>query len=237
MLNLSLTILIMFSATLISAVFGFGSALVGMPLLTLVLGLKTALPLLGLASPVASAIITGTSWQAVHGASSWRLLLGTLVGIPLGVWLVQGVPGEGLVQGLGGLMVAFGLYRLAQAKLPLLIHPAWAYPFGFAAGVLGAAYNTNGPPVVLYGNLNRWTPEQFRATLNSYFFPSGMVILVSHALGGLWTAQVFWLFGLSLPVILVAVWLGEQINRRLPLQRFEQWLSVLLIALGLILLV
>lgn len=237
MLNLSLTVLVLFLATLISSVFGFGSALVAMPLLTLVLGLPTALPLLGLAGPVASVLVTGTSWSSVQVSASSRLLMGSLLGIPLGVWLVQVLPNQGLVRGLGGLMIAFALYRLAQIKLPTLTQPVWAYPFGFVAGVLGAAYNTNGPPVVIYGNLSHWPPQKFRATLNSYFFPSGLVILVSHALGGLWTREVFWLFGLSLPGILVAVWLGEQINRRLPVHKFDRWVFALMIGLGLLLLI
>lgn len=232
MLHISLTLCILFLATLISAVFGFGSALVAMPLLTRFLGLPTALALLGLVGPVAAAIITGTSWQAIEIGASRRLLLGTLLGIPVGIWLVGRLPDDLLVKGLGLLMISFGCYRLNQATLPQLSHPAWAYPFGFAAGVLGAAYNTNGPPVVLYGHLNHWLPPQFRATLNSYFLPSGLVILVSHGLGGLWTPEVWTLFACSLPAVLAAVWLGERLNQQLSLQQFEQWIFGLLIALG-----
>ena len=42
--------------------------------------------------------------------------------------------------------------------------------FGFFAGILGGAYNTNGPPVVIYGSLRKWSPATFRATLQGYFF-------------------------------------------------------------------
>jgi hypothetical protein len=30
----------------------------------------------------------------------------------------------------------------------------------------------NGPPLVIYGALRRWTPERFRATLQGYFLPA-----------------------------------------------------------------
>lgn len=237
MLEIALVSLILFTATLTSSAFGFGSALFGMPLLTLVVGLDVATPLVGLAGPTAAAIIASTSWRTIQLGLVWRMVLGTCLGIPVGVWTVNTFPSESLTRILGVCLIGFGLYRLTKAKFPKISHPAWAYPFGFVAGILGGAYNTNGPPVVIYGNLNRWNPEQFRANLQSYFLPTGLAILLSHGIAGLWTTRVVALYGWSLPSILVAIWLGERINQRLQGQRFEQVLCLLLIGLGVLLLV
>jgi len=227
-----LTAAVLFGATLISSTFGFGSALFAMPLLTLVVGIETATPLFGLVGPTIASLIAALSWRQIQLTVTRRLIVATVCGIPLGVWLIRTLPGDWLARGLGVGLIGFGLYRLAQVNLPKLTHPGWAYPFGLVAGILAGAYNTNGPPVVVYGNLCRWPPERFRATLQGYFLPTGLAILISHGLGGLWTPDIFQLYGLSLPLVLVAVGLGQYLNQRLPTERFNQLLSVLLVALG-----
>lgn len=232
MAELLLTALILFGATLVSSTFGFGSALFAMPLLTLKVGLAIATPLFGLVGPTIASIILARNWHLVDLASAWRLVLATLTGIPVGVWLIKHAPGDIVTRLLGVFLIGFGLYRLLQWRLVKLNSTAWATPIGFIAGILGGAYNTNGPPIVIYGEMRRWPPTQFRATLQSYFLPTGIGILMSHAAGGLWTAQVFQLYLVSLPGILVAIAIGGWINQRLPIERFQKLLSGLLITLG-----
>jgi uncharacterized membrane protein YfcA len=135
------------------------------------------------------------------------------------------------------LLIGYGLYNLIHPKLPVLTSRIWAYGFGFVAGILGGAYNTNGPPVIIYGTLRRWSPERFRATLQGYFFPNGLVIMLRHILGRLWTRQVFQLFGPALPLVLAAIFLGAPLNRRIPARRSDRLIYVILIVLGLILLI
>jgi uncharacterized membrane protein YfcA len=235
MVDALLTALIFFGATLISSTFGFGSALFAMPLLTLLLGITTATPLFGLVGPTSAGIILLRSWRLVEVASVWRLVLATLTGIPVGIWLVTQVPSDIVTRLLGLFLIGFGLYRLADLRLMTLHSSRWAALFGFVAGVLGGAYNTNGPPVVIYGEMRRWSPTEFRASLQSYFLPTGLGILCSHALAGLWTERIFQLYGLSLPGILVAIAIGGWINHRLPTERFQAFLSVLLMGLGVML--
>lgn len=230
-----LTILILFGATLVSSTFGFGSALFSMPLLTLLLGLPTATPLFGLVGPTIATIILALNWQQVETGSAWRLVITTFCGIPIGIALIKIFPGNFITHLLGLCLIGFGCYRLLQFQLPKLDSSAWALPFGVIAGILGGAYNTNGPPVVIYGEMRRWSPAQFRATLQSYFLPTGLGILLSHALAGLWTAEVFRLYLISLPGIFGAIALGGWINQHLPVVRFQTLLSGLLILLGLLL--
>jgi uncharacterized membrane protein YfcA len=136
---------------------------------------------------------------------------------------------------LGTVLVFVGGYRLVRWQWLMLRSPLWAIPFGFVAGILGGAYNTNGPPVVIYGECRRWSPQAFSATLQSYFFPTGIFILIGHGLSGLWTPDIFRLYAMSLPGVVVAIAMGNQLNRQFSRDRFETWISGLLIALGLLL--
>lgn len=237
MLESTLTCLVLFGATLTASTFGFGGALFSMPLLTLVVGIEVATPLYGLVGWTTALLVMSTSWQAAKLQLVWRFILATLLGIPLGVILVRTMPSEALVKGLGIFLMAFGIYRLLALPVPVLRRLKWAYPFGLAAGILGGAYNTGGPPLVVYATMNRWPPETFRATLQSCFLVTGLGVLLSHGLGGLWTGQVLRLFVMAVPIVIPAVLLGGWINRRMSVQRFERFLFVILIILGLLLLV
>ena len=65
---------------------------------------------------------------------------------------------------LGTVIIAFAMYRMRGRDGVELKDDRLAWMFGFGAGVLGGAYGMNGPPLVAYGALRRWSPEQFRAT-------------------------------------------------------------------------
>jgi len=228
---------IVFVATLTRSTFGFGDAMVGMPLLVMVIGINTATPLVGLMGITASSTILIRHWRDVHVKSVWPLIVYTLIGIPIGILLLKGVYEDVMKTVLALVIIIFSLYKLFKPKLFTLANDKLACIFGLASGILGGAYNTNGPPVVIYGTLRRWNPEKFRATLQGYFFPTGSMIAIGHCIGGLWTKPVLVNYALSLPVILVAIFLGGRINRKIPKARFDNYIYVFLVILGACLLV
>ncbi|WP_072619574.1 sulfite exporter TauE/SafE family protein [Spirulina major] len=223
---------IFFIAILMQSSFGFGSALVAMPLLSLVLDLKTASPLFALVALTINSVIVLQGWQAIDIQAVWRLVVATWIGIPLGVGMVAIAPTPWITTGLSLFLILFGLYRLIRWPLPTLKSSHWAYPFGICAGILGGAYNTNGPPIVLYGIMNHWPPQRFRATLQGYFLPTGIAIALTQGFSGLWTATVGQLYLTTIPSTIVALYCGQWINRHIHPQQFERGLSILLILLG-----
>ena len=228
---------IVFIAALTRSTFGFGDAMVGMPLLTMAIGLRTATPLVGLMGITASATILIKHWRDVHIKSVWPLIVYTLIGIPIGILLLKGLYENVMKSVLALVIITFSLYKLFKPKLFTLASDRLACIFGLASGILGGAYNTNGPPVVIYGTLRQWDPEKFRATLQGYFFPMGSLIAIGHCIGGLWTRPVLLNYAISLPVILVAIFLGGKINRRIPKARFDNYIYVFLVILGVCLLI
>jgi hypothetical protein len=58
----------------------------------------------------------------------------------------------------------------------------------------------NGPPLVIYGTLRQWSPEQFRATRQGYFLPAGLLGVGGFWLAGLWTPAVTRDYLWSLPL-------------------------------------
>ncbi len=231
-------LLIVFASTLVRTVFGFGNALVAMPLLAMTgLGMKTVTPLVALISLVLGIVILAMDWKKVDVRSAWRLLLATVPGIPLGTMFLKGDYEKLGELFLALIIIGFSSYSLCKPKL-IEIKAEWpAYPFGFIAGILGGAYNSNGPPAVIYGTLRRWAPEEFRATLQGYFLPSSVIIVAGHGMGGLWSADVGKYFLLSLPVTLFTIWFGNRMQRLIPPGHFDKWIHATLILVGILLLI
>ncbi len=228
---------IVFMAALVHSTLGFGTALVAMPLLVMVLDVNVATPLVGLTMLTTIALLLVGSWRDLDVRSALHLLAASVFGIPVGLLILRFAPQDAFKAGLGILLIAVGLYNLRTAILPKLEHIRWTHGFGFLSGVLGGAYNVNAAPVAVYGILRRWPPEHFRATLQGYFFPSTLLIVASHGLAGLWSANVFGFYLPAVPAVILGVVLGQMIAVRIPAARFQRVLYVALMALGVLLLV
>ncbi len=227
---------ILFVSTLTRSTLGFGDALVAMPLLALAMDLHTAAPLVALVATTVALFIFWESWQMADLQAVWRVMLASLLGIPLGLVLLQDLAEPVLQALLGGLIMTFGAYNQVSPRLQLREDRGqWAYLFGFLAGVLGGAYNTVGPLLVMYGQLRRWPPERFRATLQGCFLLAYGSIVLGHSLVGLLTAEVFTLYGLSLPAIAFAVVLGKRLNAAVRRDRFVRLVNGALILIGMVL--
>jgi uncharacterized membrane protein YfcA len=200
-------------------------------------GLETATPLVALVALTSAVLSLLTAWEHLDVRSAGRLLVGSLAGIPLGLLLLRAAPAYPMKALLGIVVVGFSLLNLTRPQLPRLQSSAPAYLFGFVAGVLGGAYNTNGPPVVLYGALRHWPPRQFRASLQGYFLPTSILICAGHGMAGLWTPAVLRLYLMALPLTALAVILGHRLSRSIRPERFGRVVYAALIGLGLLLLI
>ena len=105
----------------------------------------------------------------------------------------------------------------------------WAYLFGFAGGLLGGAYNTAGPPYVIYGNCRSWQPAVFKSNLQALFMVTGSMALLVHALNGNFTLDVARYVLLAVPAILIGIWLGLRLDKRLNPQVFSRLVLILLL--------
>jgi uncharacterized membrane protein YfcA len=235
--TLQIVLPIIFISTLTRSTFGFGDAVVAMPLLSMAIGLSTATPLVGLMGITSSITILIRNWRHVHLKSLWPLIISTLIGIPIGVLLLKGVYENVMKIILAGIIISFSLYKILKPRLFALENDKYACIFGLLAGILGGAYNTNGPPIVIYGTLRRWQPENFRATLQGYFLPTGSMIALGHCLGGLWTRTVLMNYLISLPIILIAIFAGSKLNSKIPMGKFDNYVYICLVILGLVLLI
>ena len=230
-------VLVMFLATFVQCTFGFGNALVAMPLLAFFVPLHFASPLVALVSMTVTLGIVAADWRHMEFGTAVRMVAGAVLGIPIGLWLLASAD-ERLVKGLLALVIlSFAVFSLSHPRPLYLKNDAWGYSFGWVAGILGGAYNTHGPPLIIYGFLRHWTPQQFRATLQGYFLLAGSLVLTAHALAGFWTKAVFRHYLFCLPLAGVAFASGHFLSRRFSQERYRRFVHYAILCLAVSLLV
>lgn len=224
--------IIVFFAIFTQTLAGFGLALVSMPLLVLVIDIQVASPLVALIGIVAEIVLLARYRDNLQVQTIWRLAIASIVGVPIGVILLSQVDGDLILMVLGVVIAGYALYGLLNFRLPTIAHPRWAYGFGFMAGVLSGAYNTAGPPVIIYGNCRQWEPLTFKGNLQGFFMLNSCMLIGTHAVNGNFTNEVWKNFLIALPAIGIGIVVGSVMDRYLNPIWFRKGVLVLLVVLG-----
>ena len=228
-----LLIAVVFFAVFTQSLTGFGSGLIAMAILPELLGMQVAAPLVALMCGTLEFVLLVRYRSALKLAAVWRLIIASIVGVPLGIYAVARLNEEIILTGLGVVLAGYALYALFNLKLPQLNHPAWAYGAGFLGGLLGGAYNTNGPPVIIYGSCRKWEPAEFKGNLQGFFIINSLLVITSHAVSRHLTPTVWHDYLLILPAFVIGVLAGVRVDRYLNPLIFRKIVLVLLVLMGL----
>ncbi len=224
--------LILFCATIVVRLAGFGSSLVAMPLLTPILGLSVASPLMNLFGIATFGTVIFQKWRELTLKDVWRLALITVLIIPLGIYLIYVIPESFLRLMLGLICIVYALYGFANLPLPRLSNPNWAWVYGFFAGMFSGAFNVGGVVAVLYADTQDWTPERFRLNMFSFLFTTATLGLFSRYIAGQLTAHVVQIWLGTLPFLFLGLAVGDYLTRFVNKAHFRKLVLGLLIILG-----
>lgn len=230
-----------FLASFVHTITGFGSALVGMPVLVLGIGLSLSVPLMALLSQIVNVIVLIRNWRGIQWIRALVLIVPSIFGVPLGLLILKKGNEDILNIILGCILVFhsifllffedkmfhFGSYKRVDYLLGIFA--------GFIAGILGGAYNANGPPVIIYTSLFEKEKMSFRSILQIFFVINGFIIICAHYLSGLITSEVWKLSLYGIPGLVlgsvVGIWLDKYITPRL----FRNLVIIGILSLGLVL--
>jgi uncharacterized protein len=226
-------VVVTFFAAMIQALAGFAFALIMMPIVTMILGVRTAAPLVAVTALTLYAVNLFRYHESLNLRELWRLGAAAVAGVPVGILVVANAR-ESLVKVvLGVILIGYGLYGVTRPSPRRPCSARWAYLAGFMSGSLGGAYNTSGPPLAVYGALRQWPKDEFRAGLQSLFFVSGALTVISHAVANHLTASILWLYAWTPPGLLLGILAGGWVDRYVDKERFRLLVLVLILALGL----
>jgi len=196
------------------------------------LGLHTAVPLVALTALTAYTVNLIRYRRAVDIREVLRLGAASALGIPIGLWALANVD-ESIIRPLLGLiLIAYAVYRLIRPAGPRACSPRWVYLAGFVAGCLGGAYNTPGPPVILYGSLRQWPRQKFRAVLQTFFFFNGALVVALHYAAHHLTPAVLTFYAYAAPALFLGILVGSRLDSKLNHDRFRAIVTVMILLLG-----
>ena len=225
--------LVVFVAIFTQSAAGFGMALVAMPILAHFFEIKLLSPLIALVGILAKILLLIKYKQALDLRALWQLTLGSLLFVPLGVYALDYLNESIAIKLLGAVVLFYSVFGLLNFTFPKLEGNVWGFGFGAIAGFLGGAFNTSGPPVVIYANSKRWLPDQFKGNLQAYSLINGAFIVFNHYLSGNITPAVWQSLLIAAPAVFLGVWLGTSLDRFFNPRRFRKLVLWLLVILGL----
>jgi hypothetical protein len=231
-MDIFLPILVIFFAVFTQSLTGFGVALVAMSLLPEMIGIQTATPLVALVAMTLESFLLLRYRTALNLKAILPLMAASAVGIPIGLIAFKYVDEEVFLTLLGVVLAGYGLYGLFKFRLPELHSRLWAYGAGFLAGVLSGAYNTGGPPVVVYADCKRWSPSVFKSNLQGLFLFNDVFVITGHALSQNFTPLVWKTYLWALPAIALGILAGTSLDRYLNPESFRKVVLVLLVVMG-----
>jgi uncharacterized membrane protein YfcA len=217
---------------------GFGANLVALPMLAHVMSLRFAVPML-LVLDLFSATAMGVKNRAlIDGGELKRLVPTLLVGMGLGLVVLQHAAERWLLVLLGVFVGGFALWSLFGKADLRPASPRWAWPAGLAGGVFSSMFGTGGPVYTLYLARRIVDTGRLRATIGALILGSALVRMLLFAGSGFLTQPgLLKLAALLVPCALVGYLIGSQVHARLPQAQVRRAIWVLLLVSGASLLV
>lgn len=181
---------ILFLGSMIQGLAGFGFALTVTPVLSMIMPLKELVPLVTLCGTIINVILFIYLRKNFSLKQIIPLVIGAIPGIPFGVFLLTRIDQQYIKYLLAFILMGYSLLSLSGILKPRRLSRSWGYLFGFISGILGGAINSNGPPVIIYSSLNKWTSDEIKVTMQSFFLSSGIMIVTSHLSSGILTFHI-----------------------------------------------
>ena len=232
--NVIVVFVILFMAAFVQSISGFGGALVPMAFLPALIGIHAASPLVAICTILIEIVLLIRFHQELSLREIWKVVLASIMGVPFGVILLKLVSQQVALSALGVVLIGYAIYALMGKRLPRSDHSSLPWLAGFVGGLLGGAYNTSAPPVILYADTQDWSPERFKSNLQGYFIVNGAQVLVSHFFAGNFRPDVLGWLPYVIPAVALGLLAGALLDRHIPPLLLRRIVLVMLVVMGLV---
>jgi len=220
---------------------GFGG-FAAMPLMALVIPIKTLVPVWTLLTIASSTTIIGRDRKQVSVADMMRVAPACIVGIAIGLYFFKTLDARILARSFGVLVIGYALYSLWAATGPVARKlPAprvVAAMSGVVGGIVGTMFGTMASlAFAVYLDAQDVVKERFRATLSAMLLVLAVVRGIGYFAVGEFEMESVVLFAISFPLMLLGIFIGDRIHANMSQLAFKRIVCGILLTSGIPLLI
>ena len=193
---------------------GFGFGLVAVPLLAMVIAPQVVVPSVRMLTIWISLLVLIEARRSLSLRSSWLMIVGSLVGVPCGTYLLAAWDASTLKVFIGAITVIFALALLAGLRLQVKHDSPISAAVGFLSGILGSSAGMGGPPAVIFYTGQGVEKQTFRANLALFFILQSLFSIPTYIASGLLTTTVLTYVAVLFPALAVGAFAGIKVAQR-----------------------
>lgn len=218
-LNYILIVLFAMCASFIQRVTGFGFGIFIMTALPFLMpSYAEATALSGMMALITATVTAVQMFRYLDWKKLWLILPVFLVVSFFSIKTVAGLDSHLLRRILGGVLIVVSVYFFfVSGRIHLKPSVPVQAGMGVTSGLMGGFFAMQGPPAVIYFLSCTETKEQYMALISMYFVISNAMMSLFRAGNGFVTATVGKAWLLAFPAILLGVFLGTKVYRRIPI--------------------
>lgn len=212
------------AASMIKGAIGFGFPLLAVPLLSVIMGPRVAIPVVAIPTLFSNVLVIRRGGAGRAAGAAWPMLTGITVGTVAGALLLGSLDLR-LAYGLvGGVAL---LYVLATALHLTLTVPVASVRqvgpvFGVLAGLMGGVTGISSPLIAIYLHLLRLEKREFVFWITVTFFIVNIVQVATYFRLGLYAGPVLTTALLACVPMVIGTLLGLALQDRLESRLFER---------------
>jgi uncharacterized membrane protein YfcA len=235
--GVAFSLIAVFVASTISSIAGFAfSALCGALLFHLMDSPVYAVQVMITCSIAIQLLSVATLWRSIDWSSLPVFLVGGVIGVPAGVYLLLHLQTSAYRDVIGALLIAYGGYLLVRNPVnKLRTGPLSDACAGFLGGLTGGLAGFPGASVTIWCGLKGWDKARQRGVYQPFILgmqPVALIVIALMRPASASATQLDWKTLAFIPAALLGAWFGLRIFQRLSDRQFELTVNGLLIVSG-----
>jgi len=213
---------------------GFGFSILSLPLITLLISPKIAVPVLVLYSIIINIVVFFSARKAFELKRIWILVVCGIIGVPVGTHFLVTLNDNLIKLFIGIFITIFGLLLISGFRRKIKHEKISMIPIGIVSGILSGSVSIGGPPVILFLSNQGVNKQVFRANLAIYFFVLNIFTIPVYIYNGLISEQVLNYSIKFFPALLIGVIIGNLFSKKIKEKHFRKVTLVLLVLMGIL---
>jgi len=230
MIYLLLTGIILFLASFIKSITGFGFALVLVPLLNLIFSPKISVPFDIILAGILNIILLIQCYRNIEINKITYLLIGSIIGLPFGAYILSNFDEKLLTIFISLITIILSILLSINKNIIFRENRSTLIGIGFISGGMGSSTGMSGPPIILLGLAQKWDKEKFRSNLIGYFTFINILTILIYMNIGIFTSFIIQLAIIEFPIILLGIFIGNRLKKKVSQKLFHKIALILVIS-------